>query len=267
MPNFTQLTSTFVRELASNSLQYWRHPYFLSLSKHFVRHSTFLYLILETEITLFTTLRTPASSHSWTIFGTQFVTSRDIDLFSRFMSPPHEKTPLIGHALQSTGSENGTASKSKFSLSHSFSALSSSIQEHIGRIGMLGSMSIAVNSLTGPAMLNLPDTFQRSGLIPTSLTVIFVCILSAMCCLHMANTISKVRGNFDFKLEVRTDTMSLVLLFCDGDSFYFSAYVFRSNTVKLLNDFGVIEVLSSHKFFSFVALLVSTYLPLSIPRK
>lgn len=73
----------------------------------------------------------------------------------------------------------------------------------MGRIGYLGSMSIAVNSLTGPAMLNLPDTFQRSGLIPTSLAVVFVCILSAFCCLHMANTISKVRGNFDFKLEVR----------------------------------------------------------------
>ena len=67
---------------------------------------------------------------------------------------------------------------------------------------MLGSMSIAVNSLTGPAMLTLPDTYQRSGLIPTTLTVILVCVLSAFCCLHMANTISKVRGNSDFKREV-----------------------------------------------------------------
>lgn len=36
------------------------------------------------------------------------------------------------------------------------------------RIGVLGSVSIAANSLTGPAMLCLPATYQRSGLIPTT---------------------------------------------------------------------------------------------------
>jgi len=73
---------------------------------------------------------------------------------------------------------------------------------HIGSIGYLGSVSIAVNSLTGPAMLNLPDTFQRAGLIPTILTLIFVAILSSLCCLHMSNTISKVRGNGNFRKEI-----------------------------------------------------------------
>ena len=52
-------------------------------------------------------------------------------------------------------------------------------------------------------MLHLPATFQRSGLIPTLLTLVFVCILAALCSLHMANTISKVPGNHDFKKEVR----------------------------------------------------------------
>jgi amino acid permease len=72
----------------------------------------------------------------------------------------------------------------------------------LGTIGYLGSMSIAVNSLTGPAMLNLPATFSKSGIIPTLATLLFVCILSAMCCLHMANTISKVPQNHNFKKEV-----------------------------------------------------------------
>jgi amino acid permease len=67
---------------------------------------------------------------------------------------------------------------------------------------MWGSMAIAVNSLTGPAMLDLPATFQRSGLIPTTVALIFVCILSALCSLHMANTISKVPGNLNFSKEV-----------------------------------------------------------------
>jgi len=67
---------------------------------------------------------------------------------------------------------------------------------------MLGSVSIAVNSLTGPAMLNLPSVFQRSGLIPTTFTIAFLCILSTLCSLHMANTISKVPGNAHFHHEI-----------------------------------------------------------------
>ena len=67
---------------------------------------------------------------------------------------------------------------------------------------MLGSISIAVNSLTGPAMLDLPATFARSGVIPTIATLILVCILAALCSLHMANTISKVPGNADFQRQV-----------------------------------------------------------------
>lgn len=73
---------------------------------------------------------------------------------------------------------------------------------HVGKIGMLGSIAIAVNSLVGPGILDLPATFRRSGLIPTSLTVIFVAILSALCSMHMANTVSKVTGNSNFQKEV-----------------------------------------------------------------
>jgi hypothetical protein len=67
-------------------------------------------------------------------------------------------------------------------------------------------MSIAVNSLTGPAMLNLPSTFERSGIIPTTFTLVLVCVLSALCCMHMANTISKVPGNNAFEKEVEFST-------------------------------------------------------------
>lgn len=68
------------------------------------------------------------------------------------------------------------------------------------------SSAIAVNSLTGPAMLCLPDTYQRSGLIPTTFTILFICLLSALCCLHMSNTISKVENNNKFQLDVSHET-------------------------------------------------------------
>lgn len=63
-------------------------------------------------------------------------------------------------------------------------------------------MAIAVNSLTGPAMVNLPATFARSGILPTLATLLFVCALSALCSLHMANTISKIPGNAQFQREM-----------------------------------------------------------------
>jgi amino acid permease len=55
-------------------------------------------------------------------------------------------------------------------------------------------------------MLSLPATFARSGILPTILTIVFVCLLSAVCCLHMANTISKVPNNANFKKEVEYST-------------------------------------------------------------
>jgi len=80
--------------------------------------------------------------------------------------------------------------------------LTLSLANHKGTIGMLGSVSIAVNSLTGPAMLNLPSVFQKSGLIPTTLTIAFICVLSTLCSLHMANVISMVPGNAHFHKEI-----------------------------------------------------------------
>mmetsp|Transcript_9674 Transcript_9674/g.20875 ORF Transcript_9674/g.20875 Transcript_9674/m.20875 type:complete len:622 (-) Transcript_9674:1504-3369(-) len=70
--------------------------------------------------------------------------------------------------------------------------LSEAVEEHTGSIGYLGSFAIAVNSLTGPAMLELPAAFAESGLIPTTFTLLFVCFLSASCSLYMANSISRV---------------------------------------------------------------------------
>mmetsp|Transcript_3299 Transcript_3299/g.5388 ORF Transcript_3299/g.5388 Transcript_3299/m.5388 type:complete len:503 (-) Transcript_3299:160-1668(-) len=99
---------------------------------------------------------------------------------------------------------NGGAAIVKYGTDDDIStpATTTTITSHVASISMWGSMAIAVNSLTGPAMLDLPATFQRSGLIPTTCTLICVCVLSALCSLHMADTISKVPGNLNFSKEV-----------------------------------------------------------------
>mmetsp|Transcript_36974 Transcript_36974/g.42305 ORF Transcript_36974/g.42305 Transcript_36974/m.42305 type:complete len:465 (+) Transcript_36974:94-1488(+) len=71
-----------------------------------------------------------------------------------------------------------------------------------GQYGTLGSMSIAMNFLTGPAMLQIPSLFQKSGLIPTTICIIFTCIFTTLGCLHFANAISKLPGNQNYSIEV-----------------------------------------------------------------
>jgi hypothetical protein len=129
-----------------------------------------------------------------------------------------ETTPLITkpEKVQFEGVEIGdghsASERAKNSIRHLRRSWSQIVENHIGKIGFLGSMAIASNSLTGPAMLNLPATFQRAGLIPTTFTVIFVCILSAMCSLHLANTISKAPGNGNFLKEVNIIIIQVQIL-------------------------------------------------------
>jgi len=100
----------------------------------------------------------------------------------------------VGYGTTSTDDEE-KGDNSSNNNTHGDGALS-----HHGAksIGMLGSFAIAVNSLAGPAILQLPATYQMAGLIPTTLCLIAVGVLSAFCSLHMANVVSKVPGNANF---------------------------------------------------------------------
>jgi hypothetical protein len=99
-------------------------------------------------------------------------------------------------------------------------------------------MAIAINSLTGPAMLNLPATFARSGIIPTIATLIFVCLLSAKCSLHMANTISKVPGNAEFKKEVE---YSEAFRFFWGEQWYLATQAIFLCCITCLNISSIVD--------------------------
>lgn len=73
---------------------------------------------------------------------------------------------------------------------------------HKGQIGYIGGLSIAINSIIGPAVLDIPFLYQKSGFIPTTLCILLVCFLMAFCCLHMTNIISKLPGNSNFHREI-----------------------------------------------------------------
>jgi len=126
---------------------------------------------------------------------------------------------------------------------------SDTVNEHIGKIGYLGSMAIAVNSLTGPAMLNIPDTYQRAGVIPTTVTVILLSILSSFCCLHMANTISKVPHNSNYQKEIEySETFEK---FWGHKAFVFTQILFFAcvvclNVSSIVDTAQVVDTIAGH---------------------
>ena len=73
-------------------------------------------------------------------------------------------------------------------------------------IGPLGALSIAVNNLTGPGLLDLPSTFQRSGLIPSFLVVAAISALSSMTCLSVAKLVQR-GGNGRFDRDVQYSSL------------------------------------------------------------
>lgn len=124
-------------------------------------------------------------------------------------------------------------------LMKAHSQLSVLIQQHTGSIGMLGSVSIAVNSLTGPAMLNIPALFSQAGLIPTITCLLFVCVLSSLCCLHMASLISKVPGNKDFRKEIEYSEAFSTFW---GYKWFFSTQAIYLCCITLLNITSIVDM-------------------------
>ena len=83
-------------------------------------------------------------------------------------------------------------------------------------------MAIAVNILVGPAILNLPATFQKSGFIPTILVITAVCILSILCSLNLANVVSKIPKNANFEREVEYSELFRIFW---GDKWYMFTHI------------------------------------------
>lgn len=79
-----------------------------------------------------------------------------------------------------------------------------------GGIGFIGSLAIAVNYTVGPAMLDIPAVYQKSGLIPTTAAILLISAVSIACSLNLANVVSKIPGNKYFTKKIGySDTFNL----------------------------------------------------------
>lgn len=113
--------------------------------------------------------------------------SRPLEICSRLDSNDDEEEGLAAVEMTNMGKlqEGVAAAAAAAAASHK-------------TIGKLGSFAIAVNALAGPGILQLPYTYQQAGIIPTTAGLVLVGLLSALCCMHTANVVSKVPGNANF---------------------------------------------------------------------
>jgi Transmembrane amino acid transporter protein len=95
----------------------------------------------------------------------------------------------------------------------------------------LGAIAISVNSLCGPALLQLPFQYQQSGLIPTTLCLIGVGVLASLVTLHMANVVSKVPGNANFDKTV--EFSDPFRTFWGNRAYYMTQLIFYLCTISL----------------------------------
>ena len=71
---------------------------------------------------------------------------------------------------------------------------------------------------------------RRCTISKTTVVIIFVCILSALCCLHMSNTISKIPNNQDFTSDVSSLILSEIWM-----QFFLILILITSNSSNYMN--------------------------------
>lgn len=79
-------------------------------------------------------------------------------------------------------------------------------------IGSFASFALIANNISGPGMMSLPQVFWSAGIIPTTLTIIAVCVASSFTGTHFAEAISRVPLNSNFTLNLDYSTAFQLLV-------------------------------------------------------
>ena len=74
-------------------------------------------------------------------------------------------------------------------------------------VGAFTSFAFTVNNVTGPGMLNFPQTFRKAGWVPTVSALVVVCMGATMCALMLSDTIARVPKNRGFTRRVEYSTV------------------------------------------------------------
>jgi Tryptophan/tyrosine permease family len=74
-------------------------------------------------------------------------------------------------------------------------------------IGYLGSYAIAINSLAGPAVLQLPFQYQQSGFVATTLALLGVAIVSVACSMYICRVVQAIPPTAKLERPIELSTV------------------------------------------------------------
>jgi amino acid permease len=77
----------------------------------------------------------------------------------------------------------------------------------VHEIGYLGSFAIAINSLAGPAVLQLPFQYQQSGFVMTTLALVGVAVLSVACSLYICRVVQSIPAKAKIERPIELSTV------------------------------------------------------------
>lgn len=135
-----------------------------------------------------------------------------------------EKSPLLGGG-GGVGANASTSSAISASSAQSAASSNSSVDADgapttTKSINGLGSFSLLINNLIGPAMLGFPNLFRRAGLVPTVISIVFIYLCASLSGTLLADAVSSIPGNRTYSRNIDFSTAFRIVL---GEDWYLFA--------------------------------------------
>jgi hypothetical protein len=126
----------------------------------------------------------------------------------------------------------------------------------VKEIGHIGSFTLLINNMTGPAMLGFPRLFQQAGLIPTTCTVVFIFLCATLSGTLFSDAISAIPGNKTFDRHVDFSSAFRLVI---GTEFYIVAETLFLITCAVQAIAAIVEAAQSVDGFLASFLIGRTY--------
>ena len=99
-------------------------------------------------------------------------------------------------------------------------------------IGFWGGFNLLANNICGPAIVLLPEVFQQSGIIPTTIALIVITIFAGLGSWMMIEAMRLMPDNKDF--NHRHEYMSVVNHYLSRKHYWLIFYVYQLSTISIL---------------------------------
>lgn len=126
----------------------------------------------------------------------------------------------------------------------------------VKEINHIGSFTLLINNMVGPAMLGIPRLYQQAGLIPTTICIVFIYLCATLSGTLFSDAISSIPGNKSFDRHVDFSTAFKLII---GFEFYVIAETLFLITCVVQAVAAIVEAAQSVDGFLASFLIGRTY--------